>query len=179
MSFTLWFTGLSGSGKSTLSSLTVELLRGHGLQAELLDGDHVRSLFMDGLGFSSSDRVHQIRQLGTTSFFLNKNGIISVVAAITPYASARKHNRTMLGDYLEVYCQCALDTLIARDPKGLYAKALQGQIQEFTGISAPYEKPENPDILLDTGRMDIPSCIQAITSTLSKRGIIPGAATVK
>jgi len=173
MSFTLWFTGLSGSGKTTLSTAVHETLHGLGAKAELLDGDLIRALSPMPMGFSEEQRQFQIRQLGLVSYFLNKNGIISIVAAISPYAATREANRKILPNYLEIYCRCDLATLERRDTKGLYAKARLGLLQGLTGVSAPYEEPRDPEVLLDTASMSIDECLVRIREAMVSRGF-PG-----
>jgi adenylylsulfate kinase len=149
--FTLWFTGMSGAGKSTVSYMVYMELKRRNLKVELLDGDIIRTNFSQGLGFSKKDRDINVRRIGFVSFLLNRNDIISIVAAIAPYMEARSQNRRLLGNYVEVFCDCPLKTLERRDPKGLYAQARAGKISNFTGLSDPYEAPENPEILLKTG----------------------------
>lgn len=172
MSYTIWFTGISGSGKTTLSRLTSGLLLSQHLRTQILDGDEVRALTRGGLGFTCGDREHQIRQLGMISYHRNANAITCVVAAISPNAQDRDNNRAIIPAYVEIYCRCDLNILIQRDPKGLYPKALRGDIQDFTGISSPYEEPVSPDLVLDTGTTDVAACMELIASALTDRGIL-------
>ncbi|MGD8388890.1 MAG: adenylyl-sulfate kinase [Desulfobacteraceae bacterium] len=171
--FTLWFTGLSGSGKSTNSYRVYMELKRRGLRAEILDGDIIRMNFSQGLGFSKTDRDINIRRIGFVSYLLNKNNIISVVAAISPYEATRALNRKLLPDYIEVFCECPLEVLEQRDPKGLYRKAKAGEIANFTGISDPYEAPQSPEICLRTSVDSEDACFQELVSYLENNGYIP------
>ncbi|MCP4668551.1 MAG: adenylyl-sulfate kinase, partial [Deltaproteobacteria bacterium] len=149
--FTLWVTGMSGAGKSTVSYKVYMELKRRNLKVELLDGDIIRANFSQGLGFSKRDRDINVRRIGFVSFLLNRNDIISIVAAIAPYRETRCQNRRLLDSYIEVFCDCPLKTLEQRDPKGLYSQARAGKILNFTGVSDPYEAPESPEVLLNTG----------------------------
>lgn len=171
--FTLWFTGLSGAGKSTNSFKVYMELKKRSLKVELLDGDIIRTNFSKGLGFEKKDRDINIRRIGFISYLLNKNDIISVVAAIAPYRETRKQNRELLDDYIEVYCDCPLDILEKRDPKGLYVKARSGEIPNFTGISDPYEFPENPEIHLRTSEETEEKTSERVLSFLEAHEYIP------
>jgi len=170
--FTLWFTGLSGAGKSTLSYRVYMELKRRSLKAELLDGDIIRINFSQGLGFSKRDRDINIRRIGFVSYLLNKNDIISIVAAISPYEEVREQNRRLLGDYIEVFCDCPLEILEQRDPKGLYKKAMAGEIANFTGVSDPYEAPGNPEIVLKTGEETEEESFRKVLLYLEDRGQI-------
>jgi adenylylsulfate kinase len=170
--FTLWFTGLSGAGKSTISYRVYMELKRRSLKAELLDGDIIRINFSQGLGFSKRDRDINIRRIGFVSYLLNKNDIISIVAAISPYREVREQNRLLLGDYVEVFCDCPLETLEQRDTKGLYKKARTGEVTNFTGISDPYEKPENPEIVLKTDEETEEESFRKVLSYLECHGYI-------
>jgi adenylylsulfate kinase len=171
--FTLWFTGLSGSGKSTNSYRVYIELKRRGLKAELLDGDIIRTNFSQGLGFSKTDRDINIRRIGFVSYLLNKNDIISVVAAISPYEKTRALNRKLISRYIEVFCDCPLDVLEKRDPKGLYRRAIAGEIPNFTGISDPYEAPQDPALRLDTSTTSVDDCFENIISFLEEQSYIP------
>jgi adenylyl-sulfate kinase len=142
--FTLWLTGMSGAGKTTISSLLEKWLRRHGARVERLDGDEVRKHLSKGLGFSREDRDENIRRIGFVAELLSRNGVIAIVAAISPYRALRQELRQAIGAFVEVHVDCPMDVLIARDAKGLYQKALRGEIAHFTGISDPYEPPLNP-----------------------------------
>jgi len=173
MSCTLWFTGLSGAGKTTLSRAVLLSIRQRGVKAEWLDGDIIRANFSAELGFTKRDRDVNVRRIGFVSHLLNRNGVVSVVAAIAPYEDARKQNRALLDRYVEVFCKCPLDVLCERDPKGLYRRAIAGEIKCFTGVSDPYEEPCSPDIVLDTASKDIESCSAEVVAYLEQCGLIP------
>ena len=149
---TIWFTGLSGAGKSTLATLLAERLRGMGRRVELLDGDEVRRNLSSGLGFSKADRDANIRRIAYVAKLLSRNGVIAITAAISPYREIRDEARAEIGTFVEVFVNCPLEVCEQRDVKGLYAKARSGEIQQFTGISDPYEPPENPEVHLHTDR---------------------------
>ena len=148
--FTLWFTGLSGAGKSTLANLAAEVLRKRSHRVEVLDGDEVRASLSKGLGFSKEDRDINIRRIGYVSQLLARNGVIAISAAISPYRNIRDEVRRQHRLFFEVYVKCPLETLVERDVKGLYRKALNGDISNFTGVSDPYEAPLNPELVVET-----------------------------
>src|SRR5215217_8350563 len=149
--FTLWFTGLSGAGKTTISRLLEKELRARGSKLEILDGDIVRENLSKGLGFSKEDRDINIRRIAFVADLLSRNGVPVITAAISPYAEIRDEARQLMGDrFIEVYVEASVDTCAERDVKGLYAKAFSGEIKEFTGVSDPYEAPENPEVRVDT-----------------------------
>ena len=151
----LWFTGLSGAGKSTLSGKIAPLLRERGHKVEVLDGDEVRTNLSKGLGFSKEDRDTNIRRIGYVARLLARNGVIAITAAISPYAEVRDEIRAHAAadgvPFVEVYVECSIDTLAERDVKGLYKKAIAGEIKNFTGVSDPYEAPLNPEVSLNSG----------------------------
>jgi adenylylsulfate kinase len=149
---TVWLTGLSGSGKSTLANLLEKALWERGARAFVLDGDNVRHGLNKDLGFSPADRTENIRRIGEVAKLFTEAGVINVTAFISPYRADRDLVRGLMkdGDFVEVYVGCDLDECERRDPKGLYKKARAGQIPEFTGISAPYEAPEKPELTIDT-----------------------------
>lgn len=148
--FTVWFTGLSGAGKTTISKLVEEELRRRGRKVEVLDGDVVRTNLSKGLGFSKEDRDINIRRIGFVCHLLSRNGVVAVAAAISPYREIRDENRGLIGDFVEVFCQCPFEVLLERDVKGLYRKALAGEIKNFTGVSDPYEEPASPEVVCNT-----------------------------
>lgn len=148
--FTVWFTGLSGAGKTTVSRMVVETLINRGCKVEVLDGDIVRENLSKGLGFTKEDRDTNIRRIGFVCNLLTRNGVVAVAAAISPYKSIRDENRKLIGNFCEVYMKCSIEELTRRDVKGLYKKALAGEVKNFTGISDPYEPPDNPEVVCDT-----------------------------
>src|ERR1700736_4979427 len=148
--FTLWFTGLSGAGKSTLAGMAAEELRRGGDRVEVLDGDEVRTNLSKGLGFSKQDRDTNIRRIGYVCKLLARNGVIAISAAISPYRDIRDEVRKMHDRFFEVYVECPIETLVERDVKGLYKKALAGEIKNFTGVSDPYEAPLKAELIVET-----------------------------
>lgn len=147
----IWFTGLSGAGKTTLARLVEAELRAAGQRVEVLDGDVVRTHLSQGLGFSKTDRDTNIRRIGFVCQLLSRNGVIAIAAAISPYREIRDEVRRACGGrFVEVYVRCPLPVLKDRDVKGLYARALAGEIASFTGISDPYEEPVHPEVIVDT-----------------------------
>ncbi len=171
--FTIWFTGLSGAGKSTLSRRVYLEIKRRGLKAELLDGDIIRTNFSQELGFTKRDRDINVKRIGFLSWILNKHGVVSVVAAISPYEETRQINRKLIPNYVEVFCSCPLEVVEKRDPKGLYARARKGEIPLFTGISDPYEPPKNPEIVCHTDRETIEESFLKIVGYLEQKGFIP------
>ncbi len=176
--FTVWFTGLSGAGKTTLSQLLAEELRKRGRKVEVLDGDVVRQNLSKGLGFSKEDRDINIRRIGFVCHLLTRNGIVAIAAAISPYASVREENRRLIGDYIEVHADCPMEVLVERDVKGLYKKALAGEIKNFTGVSDPYEAPENPEVYVDSSREAPEDSVRKILALLEERGYIEAERTI-
>jgi len=176
--FTLWFTGLSGAGKSTLSAPVADQLRAAGLKVEVLDGDEVRTHLSKGLGFSKEDRDINIRRIGWVAKTLSRHGVVAITAAISPYRDTRDQVRrevTAVGaGFVEVFVRCPVDVLAERDVKGLYRKALAGEIKNFTGVSDPYEEPSSPDIVVDTSRENIDESVSKILAKLRELGYLPG-----
>lgn len=172
--FTLWFTGLSGAGKTTLAHAVERDLRGRRLRVEVLDGDVVRTNLSKGLGFSREDRDTNIRRIGFVCNLLTRNGVVAIAAAISPYKSVRDENRREIGRFVEVYCECPLEVLEARDVKGLYAKARSGAIQQFTGVSDPYEPPDLAEVVVHTADEPVERSTCRILRTLELMGYIPG-----
>jgi adenylyl-sulfate kinase len=170
--FTLWLTGMSGAGKTTISSLLEIWLRRHGARVERLDGDEVRKHLSKGLGFSREDRDENIRRIGYVARLLSRNGVIAIVAAISPYRAVRLEMRQSIEDFVEIHVDCPLDVLIARDAKGLYRKALMGEIAHFTGISDPYEPPFNPELVIDTSVESAKESAIRVWSKLRDLGLI-------
>ena len=170
--FTVWFTGLSGAGKSTLAEILEDELRKRGLKVEMLDGDVVRTNLSKGLGFSKEDRDTNILRIGFVAQLLTRNGVATIVSAISPYREARNKCREMIGDFIEVFVDAPLDVCIERDVKGLYKQAIAGELPSFTGVSDPYEPPDNPDLVLETDVMSREECLQLILDKLQERGYI-------
>jgi bifunctional enzyme CysN/CysC len=170
----LWFTGLSGSGKSTIGRLLEQQLFDRGIQTMLLDGDHLRHGLCNDLGFSEADRSENIRRAAEVARLFYEQGNIVICTFISPFAKDRQQVRALIpeGRFLEVWANCDLDTAIARDPKGLYARALRGEIAHFTGINSPYEPPENPEITLHTATEDSEAAARRIIEKLTALGII-------
>ncbi|RMD96876.1 MAG: adenylyl-sulfate kinase [Calditrichaeota bacterium] len=169
---TIWLTGLSGAGKSTISTHLVPLLKERGCKVEVLDGDIVRTNLSKGLGFSKEDRDTNIRRIGFVCHLLTRNGVFVIAAAISPYRSVREENRRLIKDFVEVYVKASLETCIERDVKGLYKKALAGEIKSFTGVSDPYEPPENPELICDTEHESPAESAQKIIRKLEELGYI-------
>ncbi|MFQ5629974.1 MAG: adenylyl-sulfate kinase [bacterium] len=169
---TIWMTGLSGAGKSTISEHLVPMLKEYTNRVEVLDGDIVRTNLSKGLGFSKEDRDTNIRRIGFVCHLLTRNDAIVVSAAISPYKNIREENREMIGNFVEVYVNASLDACIARDVKGLYKKALAGEIKEFTGVSDPYEAPENPEVVCDTENETPAESARKIIRTLEDLGYL-------
>ncbi len=176
---TLWFTGLSGSGKSTLSQLVASRLRELGARVEVLDGDVVRTLLCQGLGFSREDRDENIRRIGFVCELLSRNGVIAIAAAISPYRAGRDELRKRIPNFVEVHMSCPVEVLIQRDVKGLYKKALSGEIAQFSGISDPYEPPMSPEVTIDSSTDSLESSLSVILCRLMELGIIPAAGVGK
>src|SRR5580765_2063487 len=171
--FTLWMTGLSGAGKTTLTTRLVRELRNQGLAIEVLDGDEVRTNLSKGLGFSKEDRDTNIRRIGYVARLLSRNGVAAITAAISPYRDVRGEVRAAHeATFVEAYVECSLDELVRRDRKGLYAKALRGEIKNFTGVSDPYEAPESPDIHLHSDRESVEQSRDRIIGWLEQKGLL-------
>lgn len=157
--FVIWFTGLSASGKSTIASSVEKMLVDRGRIAYLIDGDNVRHGLCSDLGFSEEHRMENIRRLSEVAALFEDSGVIAIVSAITPLEEMRNLAKSKAKKFILVYVKADIDTCIKRDPKGLYMKALQGEIKEYTGIDSPFEEPEKYDIFLDTDKDDIPTCV--------------------
>lgn len=149
---TVWLTGLSGAGKSTIARLMERSLKSIGRNVEVLDGDVVRTNLSKGLGFSKEDRDTHIKRVGFVCHLLSRNGVIAIAAAISPYREIRDQNRKLIGNFVEVYTKCSLEACAARDVKGLYKKALAGEVKGFTGVDDPYEEPLRPEVVCETDR---------------------------
>jgi adenylylsulfate kinase len=169
---TVWFTGLSGSGKSTIATAVERQLVKRGTLAYVLDGDNIRHGLNSNLGFSPEDRTENIRRIGEVAKLFNDAGVIVLTAFISPYRADRDAVRATLpeDEFVEVFVECPLDECEQRDVKGLYKKARAGEIPEFTGISAPYEEPEKPELVLRTHEQDLEECVRRVLEDLDKRG---------
>ncbi|NUP09361.1 MAG: adenylyl-sulfate kinase [Polyangiaceae bacterium] len=176
--FVVWFTGLSGAGKSTLATLLAAELTSRGVHVEVLDGDEMRAHLSKGLGFSRVDRDTNVRRIGYVAKLLARAGACAITAAISPYREVRDEQRRAVGRFIEVYCKCSIEALADRDPKGLYRKALKGEIEHFTGVTDPYEEPTNADVVVDTGAMTVDACLAAILEVIEQRGYTAAAEDV-
>jgi adenylylsulfate kinase len=171
---TVWLTGLSGSGKSTLANATARALHDRGVRTFVLDGDNIRHGLNKDLGFSPEDRNENIRRIGEVAKLMTEAGIVNFTAFISPYRADRKTARDIqaAADFVEVHVDCSLEVCEERDPKGMYKKARAGAIKEFTGISAPYEAPERPEVYVNTSASSIEGCVHEIVAALAERGIV-------
>lgn len=175
---TIWLTGLSGSGKSTIADILSELLHERGVLTSILDGDNVRHGLNSDLGFSPADRTENIRRIAEVAKLFSSFGVLNILAFISPYRKDRDFARSIQGDddFIEVFVEVPIEVAKERDPKGLYKKAISGEIPSFTGISAPYEEPLNPEIILRTNESNPMDCALRIVEVLEKkRIIIPGS----
>jgi len=177
--FVLWFTGMSGAGKSSLSVPVTEALRERGLRVELLDGDEVRTHLSAGLGFGKADRDTNVRRIGYVARLLARNGCVGVTAAISPYRAIREEQRRLADEqgaaFVEVFMDCPLEVLEQRDVKGLYKKARAGEIENFTGISDPYEPPESPDVVVRSDKDTIDEGVERVLGKLEELELLPRA----
>lgn len=171
---TLWFTGLPCSGKSTVAQLVYEHLRAAGRKVEILDGDEVRQHLTKGLGFSKEGRDENIRRIGYVCHLLTRNGVAAIAAAISPYRAVRDEVRRMIGSFVEIYVDCPLEVCIQRDVKGMYQKALAGEMPAFTGISDPYEPPLHPEVTLHTHLESAEASAARLIRRLAEIGYLPG-----
>ena len=171
--FTLWFTGLSGAGKSTLSRAVADALLARGYHVERLDGDEVRQRLSRGLGFSKEDRDENIRRIGFVARLLSRSGAVAIAAAISPYREVRDEiRREHDAPFVEIFVECPIDALLKRDPTGLYAKALRGEIANFSGISDPYEPPVAPEITVHTDKQSVEASRDVILRWLEAQGLV-------
>ena len=168
--FVIWFTGLSGSGKSTLANALNEDLYAQKISTYLLDGDNIRYGLCKDLGFSDKDREENIRRIGEVANLFMNAGIVTITAFVSPFKSDRDRVRNIIGkDFIEIFCAANLDICETRDTKGLYKKARLGEIKDFTGISSPYEIPNNPEIIVETGSLDLKTSVRQIMKYLSEK----------
>jgi adenylylsulfate kinase len=171
----VWLTGLSGSGKSTIAVELEKRLWDHGVRAFILDGDNIRHGLNKNLGFSPADRTENIRRIGEVAKRFNEAGIVAITAFISPYRADRDQVRALVpqGDFIEVLVDCPLEVCEQRDVKGLYEKARAGKIPEFTGISAPYEVPLEPELTLRTHELSVADSVAKVVAFLEGRGVVP------
>lgn len=172
--FTLWLTGLSGAGKTTLARALGPILRERGLKVERLDGDIVRKNLTKDLGFSKEDRNLNIERVTFVAKLLTRNGVVVLCSFISPYRARRQKSRDEIGGFVECFVDCPLEVLIERDVKGLYKKALAGEIANFTGISDPYEPPDDPEIIVDSSTQTVEESLSIIVSRLEEIGYLDG-----
>lgn len=170
--FTLWFTGLPCSGKTTVSEIVEKELRERGHNIEILDGDEVRKNLSKDLGFSKEDRDTHIRRIGFLAKLLSRNGVATLAAFVSPYREVRDDIRKEIGNFVEVYVKCPLEVCIQRDVKGMYKKAIAGEIKNFTGISDPYEEPLNPEVIVETDKETPEESAKKVLQKLETLGYI-------
>ncbi|MCK4443658.1 MAG: adenylyl-sulfate kinase [Thermoplasmata archaeon] len=168
----VWLTGLPGSGKTTIARVLEKKLVEHGKRVEVLDGDEVRENLSPHLGFSKEDRQIHANRVAYVSKLLSRNGVIAIVGLISPYRDFRQRAREMMGDFVEVYVKCSVDECMERDVKGHYKKAMAGEIQNFTGVSDPYEEPENPEVVVDTENQTPEESADKIFEALQEMGLV-------
>ena len=170
--FTVWFTGLPCSGKSAIANRVAQVLKEKGLKVERLDGDIVRQSLTRDLGFSPEDRNENIRRVTFVAKLLTRNGVAVLSSFVSPYREIRNYARKEIGNFIEVYVKCPVEVCIQRDVKGMYKKAMAGEIKDFTGISAPYEEPENPELVLETNKETIEESVKKVISKLIELNFI-------
>jgi adenylylsulfate kinase len=173
--FTIWLTGLSGAGKSTLARLIETELQARGHKVEVLDGDVIRTNLSKGLGFSKEDRDTNIRRIGFVCNLLTRNEVVAIAAAISPYRNVRDEVRRDIGSFVEVFVKCPINVLAERDVKGLYKKALAGDLKNFTGVDDPYEEPANPEITVATDTETPSQSVARILSKLEEMSLVAPA----
>lgn len=171
--FTVWFTGLPCSGKSTLAHALKQRLGAIDLPVEILDGDEVRTRLTKGLGFSKADRDENIRRIAYVAKLLTRARAVAIVAAVSPYREIRDEARAEIGHFVEIHVDCPIDECIRRDVKGMYAKAMNGEIANFTGVSDPYEPPLRPDVTVRTGAEEVGESLAKILCRLGQLGYVP------
>lgn len=168
--FTVWFTGLSGSGKTTLAEMLRDALRAEGIHAEILDSGRIRREYTRDLGFERADIEIGLRRIGYECVLLNRNGVVAIVSAVSPYRDLREQFRAKIGRFVEVYCRCPIEVLMQRDEQGLYEGARRGEIENLAGINAPYEEPIKPEVLLNTDQESPKACLNKILQTIEVLG---------
>ena len=170
--FILWFTGLSGAGKSTLATHLTPILKQKGRSVEVLDGDEIRENLSKGLGFSKEDRDTNIYRIGYVANLLARNGVVSITAAISPYREVRDEVRSRIPNFVEIFVECPVEVLAERDVKGLYRRALAGEIPHFTGVSDPYEPPLRPEVTVNSSTEKPEESVEKIWATLERLGLV-------
>ena len=168
--FTAWFTGLPCSGKTTVADRVAEVIKEKGHRVERLDGDIVRKGLTSDLGFSKEDRDENIKRVTFVAKLLTRNDVAVLATFVSPYRERRAKTREEIGNFVEIYVRCPVEICIERDVKGMYKKALAGEIKNFTGIDDPYEEPENPELVIDTGKYDVETCAQKVLEKLGELG---------
>lgn len=171
----IWLTGMSGAGKSTIARALYECLSNAGRRVEILDGDEIRTELSKGLTFTREDRETNVSRIAFVAALLVKHGVTVITAAISPYAEGRARARDRIGNFLEVYVRCTIDELARRDVKGLYARALRGEIENFTGISDPYEAPVDPDVVVDSSTETVTQSVEKILAAIERYGAFDAA----
>jgi len=169
--FVIWLTGLPGSGKTTIAKELAKLLAEKGLDVEVLDGDEMRKVLSPEAGFSREDRERHIRRVAYVASLLAKHGVATIVSLISPYRSAREYARSLTKNFIEVYVKCPLEVCMQRDPKGLYKKALAGEIRDLTGLQDVYEEPQNPEVVVNTAAESAEQCALKILKFLEGKGL--------
>lgn len=170
--FVVWLTGLSGSGKTTIARTVEDALKSMNRCVVVLDGDEIRKHLSSDLGFSKRDREINVERVAYLSHILSRSGIITIVALISPFRTSRENARKLIGDFVEVWVKCSLETCKKRDPKGLYAKVMTGEITNFTGIDQNYEIPFKPELILDTDKETSSECSKRIMQELKNLGYL-------
>lgn len=171
--FTIWFTGVTGSGKSTLAAMLKDHLAGHGQSCEILDSGRIRQELNRSLGFSREEIETNLKRIAYECKMLNRNGVVAIAAAVSPYRDTRDAIRDEVGRFIEIYCRCPMEVLLRRDDADLFGRAQRGEIQHVAGINAPYEEPIRPEVLLNTDTESPETCVRKIVTTLQLLGYLP------